>query len=171
MISPCYPMYINKQRVSRIKWQHASTNKWKIKHSEDKDKTLKKEDKTLENTMVWCVSYKAEKCKGCKSAKFFGSQLKNHLRKCKRKWITKKLAEKNPKTMLQIINTVHDTTRSSTKPYYTINGEHFNQTKTAEMLNQFFSTVGGAASTTTTQRPPPTHPLSSSPGQVKKWLK
>ena len=48
---------------------------------------------------------------------------------------------------------------------------HANQTKTAEMLNQFFSTVGGAASTTTTQRRPPTHSLSVSPGQVKKWLK
>ena len=108
--------------------------------------------------MIQLVSDKAKKCKkdnicqGCKSAKFFGSNLKNHLRTCKRKWKTEKLAEKNPKTKWQVVNTVGGTTRSSTKPYYTINGEHFNQKQTAEMLNQFFSTVGGAISMTTTHR-------------------
>ena len=87
------------------------------------------------------------------------------------KWITEKLAGKNPKTKWQVVNTVGGTTRSSTKSYYTINGVHFNQKQTADMLNQFFSTVGGAIRTKPTHRQPPTHLLSVTPGQVNKWLK
>ena len=83
-----------------------------------------------------------------KSAKVFGSNLKNHLRKCKRMWITEKLAEKNPKKKWQVVKTEGGTTRSSTKPYYTINGEHFNQKQTADMLNQFFTTNTPAISHT-----------------------
>jgi hypothetical protein len=109
--------------------------------------------------------------RGCPTARAFSNLLRKHLRKAKKQWITKRLQDKNPKTLWRTLDTLNSKSKTKLKKYYTINNERLTQQQTAEILNSYFSSLGGSSSHVeidtqlSEEADLPVHP-----GQVKSWI-